>query len=132
MKKLETQLVIAYEDYKILSNYIRPVAAYDMRNATLLMKEIEKAIIVKKDELPQDVVRLNSRVVVKEESRNKLMELVLVVPEKADIHQNMISIFAPLGVALIGFKQGVKVNCSTPTGNKFFTILEVCNKNAFN
>ena len=122
MKKLENQLVIAHEDYEILSNYIRPVATYDKRNATLLMKEIEKATIVKKDELPQDVVRLNSKVIVKEESRNKVMELVLVVPEKADIHQNMISVFAPLGVALIGFKQGEKVNCSTPTGNKFFTI----------
>jgi regulator of nucleoside diphosphate kinase len=131
MKKLENQLVIAHEDFEILSNYIRPVATYDKRNATLLMKEIEKATIVKKDELPEDVVRLNSKVVVKEESRNKVMELVLVVPEKADIHQNMISVFAPLGVALIGFKQGKKVNCSTPTGNKSFTILEVCNKNAY-
>lgn len=131
MKKLKNQLVIAHEDYEILNNYIRPVAAFDRRNAALLMQEIEKATIVKKDELPQDVVRLNSKVVVKEESRNKVMELILVVPEKADIHQNMISIFAPLGVALIGFKQGEKVNCSTPTGNKFFTILEVCNKNAY-
>jgi regulator of nucleoside diphosphate kinase len=131
MKNLENQLIIAHEDYEILSNYIRPVAAYDRRNATLLLKEIEKATIVKKDELPQDVVRLNSKIVVKEESRNKVMELVLVVPEKADIHQNMISIFAPLGIALIGFKQGEKVNCSTPTGNKFFTILEVCNKSSY-
>jgi regulator of nucleoside diphosphate kinase len=131
MKKSENQLVIAHEDYEILNNYLRPVAAFDRRNAALLMKEIEKATIVKKDELPQDVVRLNSKVVVKEESRNKVMELVLVVPEKADIHQNMISVFAPLGVALIGFKQGVKVNCSTPTGNKFFTILEVCNKKTY-
>jgi regulator of nucleoside diphosphate kinase len=131
MKKLENQLVIAHEDYENLSNYIRPVAAYDRRNATLLLKEIEKATIVKKDELPQDVVRLNSKVVVKEESRNKVMEFVLVVPEKADIHQNMISVFAPLGVALIGFKQGEKINCSTPTGNKFFTILEVCNKKTY-
>ena len=131
MKKLENQLVIAHEDYEILSNYIRPVAVFDRRNATLLLKEIEKATIVKKDELPQDVVRLNSKVLVKEESKNKVMELVLVLPEKADIHQNMISVFAPLGVALIGFKQGEKVNCSTPTGSKFFTILEVCNKNAY-
>jgi regulator of nucleoside diphosphate kinase len=131
MKKSENQLVIAHEDYEILNNYLRPVAAFDRRNAALLMKEIEKATIVKKDELPQDVVRLNSKVTVKEESRNKVMELVLVVPEKADIHQNMISIFAPLGVALIGFKQGEKVNCNTPTGNKFFTILEVCNKKTY-
>jgi regulator of nucleoside diphosphate kinase len=131
MKKLENQLVIAHEDYEILSNYIRPVVAFDRRNAALLLKEIEKATIVKKDELPQDVVRLNSKVVVKEENKNKVMELILVVPEKADLHQNMISVFAPIGVALIGFKQGEQVNCSTPTGNTLFTILEVCNNKVY-
>jgi regulator of nucleoside diphosphate kinase len=130
MKKLENQLVIAHEDYEILSNYIRPVVAFDRKNAALLLKEIEKATIVKKDELPQDVVRLNSKVIVKEENKNKVMELILVVPEKADLHQNMISVFAPIGVALIGFKQGEQVNCSTPTGNKLFTILKVCNNKA--
>lgn len=127
MKELENQLLIAHEDYEILNNYIRPVVAFDRKNAALLLKEIEKATIVKKDELPGDVVRLNSRVIIKEESRNKVMELVLVVPEKADLHQSMISIFAPLGVALIGFKQGKKVNCITPKGNTFFTILDVRN-----
>ena len=127
MKELENQLLIAHEDYEILNNYIRPVVAFDRKNAALLLKEIEKATIVKKDELPGDVVRLNSRVIIKEESRNKVMELVLVVPEKADLHQSMISIFAPLGVALIGFKQGEKVNCITPKGNTFFTILDVRN-----
>jgi len=101
MKQLENQLVIAHEDYEILSNYIRPIAIYDRRNATLLLREIEKATIVKNNELPQDVVRLNSKVIVREESGNKAMGIVLVVPEKADIHQNMISVFAPLGVALI-------------------------------
>ena len=104
MKKLENQLVIAHEDYEVLNHYIRPVVAFDRKNAALLLKEIEKATIVKKNELPQDVVRLNSKVLIKEESKNKIMELVLVVPEKADIHQNMISVFAPIGVALIGFQ----------------------------
>jgi regulator of nucleoside diphosphate kinase len=129
MKELENQLLIAHEDYEILNNYLRPVVAFDRKNAALLLKEIGKATILKKEELPEDVVRLNSKVVIKEESRNKVMELVLVVPEKADIHQNMISIFAPLGVALIGFKQGEKVNCTTPKGNTFFTILQVHNNN---
>jgi regulator of nucleoside diphosphate kinase len=132
MEKLENQLIISHEDYETLSNYIRPVAVFDRRNATLLLKEIEKATIVKKDEVPHNVVRLNSKVLIKEESKNKVMELVLVVPEKADIYQNMISVFAPIGVALIGFKQGEKVNCSTPSGNKFFTILEVDNNNTGN
>ncbi|MEP6683880.1 MAG: GreA/GreB family elongation factor [Parafilimonas sp.] len=128
MNKINNQIFIAHEDYEILNNYVRSVVTFDRGNAMLLLKEIKNATIIKQHELPQDVVRLNSKVVVKEESKNKLIELVLVVPEKADIHQNMISVFAPIGAALIGFKQGEKVNCKTPSGNKSFTILKVCNK----
>lgn len=132
MNKVNSQIFIAHEDYEILNNYVRPAVSFDRGNAALLLKEIKNATIIKKNELPLDVIRLNSKVIVKEESKNKLIELVLVVPEKADIQQNRVSVFAPIGVALIGFKQGEKVNCSTPSGNKLFTILEVCNKNAGN
>lgn len=132
MDKVNNEIFIAHEDYEILNNYVRPAVSFDRGNAALLLKEIKNATIIKKNELPLDVIRLNSKVIVKEESKNKLIELVLVVPEKADIHQKRVSVFAPIGVALIGFKQGEKVNCSTPSGNKSFTILEVCNKNAGN
>lgn len=128
MKTLENRLVIAHEDYEILNNYLRPVTAFDRRNATLLFKEKENAVLVKREELPQDVVRLNSKVVIKEESKQKLIELVLVVPERANIHENKVSVFAPIGIALMGFKQGEKVNCNAPSGNKSFLIINVCNK----
>jgi regulator of nucleoside diphosphate kinase len=130
MNNTNNQIFIAHEDYEILNNYVRPVVTFDRGNAMLLLKAIKNATIIKRNELPQDVIRLNSKVIVKEESNNKLIEMVLVVPEKADIHQNMISVFAPIGIALIGFKQGGKVNCSTPSGNKSFAILQVCNMHA--
>ena len=93
-----------------------------------LLKEIKNATIIKQNELPQDVVRLNSKVVIKEVSKEKIMELVLVVPERANIHENKVSVFAPIGIALMGFKQGEKVNCNSPSGNKSFIIMDVCNK----
>ena len=128
MKTLKNRLVIAHEDCEILNNYLRPVTPFDKKNAALLFKEIENAVIVKRDELPQDVVRLNSKVVIKEVSKEKLIEMILVVPEKANIHENKVSVFAPIGIALIGFKQGEKINCNAPSGNKTFIILNVCNK----
>ena len=128
MKTLENRIVIAHEDYEILNNYLRPITFFDRRNATLLFKEIKDAVIVKRDELPRDVVRLNSKVIIKEVSKEKIMELVLVVPERANIHENKVSVFAPIGIALMGFKQGEKVNCNSPSGNKSFIIMDVCNK----
>jgi regulator of nucleoside diphosphate kinase len=128
MKTLQNRMVIAHEDYEILNNYLKPVMPFDRRNATLLFKEIKDAVILKRAELPQDVVRLNSKVVIKEVSKEKIIELILVVPEKANIQENKVSVFAPIGIALIGFKRGEKVNCNAPSGNKSFIIMDVCNK----
>jgi len=57
------------------------------------------------------------------------MELMIVTPDKADIKKRQISIMAPLGTALIGFRQGQKVKWQVPSGKKTFTIMEVINDN---
>ncbi|MEO7264594.1 MAG: GreA/GreB family elongation factor [Ferruginibacter sp.] len=123
-------LIIAEEDYETINNYVNGlnwVHSFDKKNAALLKEELKKATLVKKDDLPQDVVGLNSRVIIKDKERNKLLDLVLVVPELADIKQGRISVFAPIGTALIGFRQGTKIKWEVPSGNKTFTILEVYN-----
>jgi len=55
------------------------------------------------------------------------MELMIVTPDRANIKEKKISIMAPIGTALIGFRQGQKVKWKVPSGNKMFTILEVSN-----
>lgn len=126
--KAKNNLIITHEDYETLNGYVHGFREIDRKNAALLQQELKKATLVKRDELPVDVVRLNSRVVVKEGNKNKLIELVLVVPEKADIKQRMISVFAPVGTALIGFRQGEKVRWDVPAGQKTFTIMKVYNQ----
>lgn len=130
-KSTTDQLIITRKDYEILYSYVKgfkPVSAFDKENVTLLEQELRKAKVVKSDQLPEDIVRLNSRVVIKEGSKGKLFELVLVVPEKADIKEGRISVFAPIGTALIGFKQGAKIRWEVPSGNKTFTIIKVYNQ----
>ena len=123
-----SKLFITHEDYATLNSYVKgsqQVKAFDKRNAAMLQEELSKATLVKTQDLPQDVVRLNSRVIVKEATKDKLIEVVLVVPEKADIKQKKISVLAPIGTALIGFRQGEKVKWDVPAGSKTFTILKV-------
>ena len=55
------------------------------------------------------------------------MELMIVTPDRANIKEKKISIMAPIGTALIGFRQGQKVKWKVPAGYKMFTILEVSN-----
>jgi regulator of nucleoside diphosphate kinase len=131
MKTTKNRLMITPEDYAILNSYVRGVTSemdFDRNNAALLEAELKKAVIIKRDKFPQDVVRLNSRVLVKEEKRDKIIELVLVVPERANILEKKISVFAPIGTALIGFKQGERIRWDVPAGSRTFTIMKVDNQ----
>lgn len=131
MQKINNQLVLRKDDYKLLLSYLNGrygKTAFDRRNAEDLHAELKKAKLVNKDDFPVDVVRLNSKVRIKAEGKEELMELMLVTPDKADIKEKKISIMAPIGTALIGFRQGQKIKWQVPSGKKTFTILEVNNE----
>jgi len=109
MQKINNQLVLRKDDYKLLISYLNGgygKTAFDRRNAEGLQAELKKAKLVNKDDFPEDVVRLNSIVRIKAEDKDEVMELILVTPDKADIKEKRISIMAPIGTALIGFRQG--------------------------
>ena len=134
MQKIKNKLVLKKDDYSLLISLLRNgrgQSAFDRRNAEDLNAELRKATLVNSDDFPSDVVGLNSKVLIKAEDKNEVMELILVTPDKADIKEKRISIMAPIGTALIGFRQGQKVKWKVPAGNKTFTILEVSNNYEF-
>lgn len=125
-----SNILMTYDDYEIINDYLKGINAYkafDTNNAGILQEELKKAKLVKKDELPKDVIRLYSKVLVKEASKDKVMELVLVLPEDADLKSRKVSVFTPIGTALIGFRQGESVDWQLPSGRKSFTIVKVDN-----
>jgi regulator of nucleoside diphosphate kinase len=131
MRTITTKkIIITNKDYETLNAYLKglkPLKAFDRKNAVSLQEELKKATLVDTDELPMDVVRLNSRVTIKEGTKGNLIEVTLVLPEKADIKQRKISVFAPIGTALIGFRKGEKIKWDVPAGSKTFTIIDVYN-----
>lgn len=128
MRTDKNQIIITHDDYETLSSYSKGHAAItkiDRKDAASLQTELQRAVIVKNEELPEDIVRLNSRVIIQEEKKNKLIDIVLVLPEKANIKAGKVSVFAPIGTALLGFKQGSKVKWDVPAGSKTFKIIKV-------
>ncbi len=131
MQKINNQLVLRRDDYSLLLSYLNGGSGksrFDRRNAEELQIELKRATLVNKDDFPLDVVRLNSTVKIKAEDKDEIMELMLVTPDKANIKENRISIMAPIGTALIGFRRGQKVQWQVPAGKRTFTILEVLNE----
>ena len=130
MKKTNKQLILREDDYQLLISYVngwQGNSAADRKNVVDLQAELKKAKLVSKDNFPLDVVRLNSTVKVKATDKDTILELVLVTPDKADIRSGRISVMAPIGTALIGFRKGEEVKWDVPAGKKTFMILEVVN-----
>lgn len=130
MKKVKNTLILRKDDYTLLTSYInsmRRQSGFDRHNAEELIGELKKATVVNNDDFPPDVVGLNSKVRIKTDGKNEEMELIIVTPDRANIKEKKISIMAPIGTALIGFRSGQKVKWKVPSGNKTFTILEVNN-----
>jgi regulator of nucleoside diphosphate kinase len=79
-----------------------------------LASEIERSAEVRPQEMPPDVVTMNSTVRVTDVEANTKHEYTIVFPLAADYQKGKISILAPLGTALLGYRVGDTVNWHMP------------------
>ncbi len=127
MQEAKQHLKVTKEDHQAIMSYLRSGSGknrYTRQEAENLMAELKKAKLIS-SKTATDIVRLNSTVTVRDEKEGKVMDVIVVLPEKADIKQRQISIFSPIGTALIGFKKGSVICWNVPTGEKTFRILDV-------
>lgn len=110
-------LVISDVDYVRLSQ---------LKNNQLLRYEFPQAVIVAAEEVPADVVTMNSTVVFLDESTGTSRKVKLVFPEKVDLTHGKISVLSPLGAALLGLKQGQTIDWPIPSNlDRRLKILQV-------
>jgi|SRR5690554_2402649 regulator of nucleoside diphosphate kinase len=82
----------------------------------LLEEELARCAEVSQDTVPADVVTMNSKVTLKDLTAGKEITCTLVFPEDADSSQNRISILAPLGMAILGYRVGDRIHWKMPSG----------------
>lgn len=86
--------------------------------ADLLEEELSRAAVVHDEELPGDVVSMNSTVKFQDLEGGKETVVTLVYPPDSDIENNQISILTPVGSALIGLRVGQVIDWPFPQGKK--------------
>lgn len=88
--------------------------------------ELERARIISDNEVPNDLVTMNSRVKFLNVNDNREMIVTLVYPSDANFSEGKISVLASLGSALLGLRVGQEINWIFPDGKtKALRILEV-------
>ena len=83
-----------------------------------LRTELDCAQIVPSQAVSQEVVTMNSTVVLLDPITRKEETYTLVFPKDADIGQGKISILAPVGTAMLGCKIGDSFESKVPAGKR--------------
>lgn len=90
-----------------------------------LQNELNRAIVVKSSKVPPEVVTMNSRVRIRDLISGREFTYQIVFPRDADMAENRISVLAPIGTALLGYRAGSTVEWRVPSGKRRFRILDV-------
>ncbi len=87
--------------------------------------EILKARVVDAEHVPEDAVTMNSRVRVRDLDTDETETYRIVYPEDAGSEDDALSVFAPVGTALLGFRVGDTVEWPVPDGVRHIRIEEL-------
>lgn len=96
------------------SNYIR-----DLEN------ELDRAVIVSPKDVPPDVVTMNSKIVLVDAESGEEMVFTLVFPSDADMMHEKISVLAPIGTVVLGYRVGDTFEWQVPDGTRRWTVKQI-------
>jgi regulator of nucleoside diphosphate kinase len=122
------QIIITTEDHKQLqsllaSNIVRWVNGSDRLDE--LQAELRRARIVPQDDVPSDVVTMNSTVSLRDLGTDEVETYTLVYPDRADIANQKLSVLAPIGTGILGYRVGDEFRWRVPEGWRRLKVEEV-------
>jgi regulator of nucleoside diphosphate kinase len=83
-----------------------------------LSEELGRAVVVPAEAIPADVITMNSRFRLRDLDTGTVAEYTLVYPGKADFSRGNVSVLAPVGTALLGYRDGDTIEWRVPAGLK--------------
>ena len=120
--------ILTKTDYSIIKELIlNTPSPMITKEISLLAREIEKARKVTDSKIEPQVIRINSHFEVQDVASGQLLKFQLTLPKTANLAEKRLSLFTPLGVALIGFQEGMEIEWPLPGGLKKLKIISVQN-----
>lgn len=113
---MKPEVIISSLDAERLENIIAALPPKSFPGKDALEAELDRATIVEPGDVPPTVVTMNSKVRFEVASSQEEFSLTLVYPKDADTSGEKISIFAPVGSALLGLRQGDEIEWPKPGG----------------
>ncbi len=109
-------IVISSLDLERIEALLEQPAHRDSAGTAALRAELARANVLDPAEMPADVITMNSVATLVDESSDESREISLVYPREADTATNKISVFAPVGSAMLGLRVGQSIDWKVPGG----------------
>ena len=116
---------VDYARIKKCINDAKQLKSISITEAEKLMEELNSATIVEPEDMPSDVVTMNSIIKMSFPNIDKHVQFQIVYPNQANVKENKISIFSPIATALIGYKIGDEIEWLVPGGLTKIKIVEI-------
>ena len=130
MKKSAEERAIFITEFDLtrLEELLDKVSTEDSRDSKHL-KELEdellRAEVVEPRDIPPDVITMNSQVCLKDLDSGEELLYTLVFPNDARLEENRISILAPVGTALLGYRVGDTIKWKVPGGMRKLKVKKI-------
>ncbi len=105
MRRLRELIMVARQFKKEEERYLQELEA-----------ELNRATIIKSQDVPPDVITMNAEVHLRDLNMKEEITYTLVFPDQADASQGRVSILAPIGTALLGYSVGDVIEWKVPAG----------------
>lgn len=112
-------IVVTDRDFRRLSALVGPRATDSTRDQAHIEKleeELTRSVPIAAAEVPVDVVTMHSAVRVRDIRTGAARTYTLVFPPEAHLPSGRLSVLAPLGTALLGYRAGDEIEWTMPGG----------------
>ncbi len=121
-------IVLTEHDAVELTRLIHTRSAFyrhDLEHIEALARELDRADVVTGATLTADVVTMRSRVRVRDLETGRKSIYTIVPPADANVAARRVSVLAPMGTALLGYRVGDAVEWSMPGGRRRLLVEEI-------
>lgn len=120
----QKQMFITFNDYQRILGLIEFASLKNKTPETVnkLMHDLKIARMLSQENISRDVVTMNSKVLLRDMRSGKSIDITITYPQDADNINRKISVFTPIGHALLGSQVGDIVSWKVPGGIGKFRI----------
>ena len=125
---MKNSIYVTSQDKQRLQDLLAEAEVSDPRqqgDLKSLAEELRRAAIVEPNEVLADVITMNSRADLLDLDTGETVTFTLVFPPEANVEEEKISVLAPIGAGMLGYRVGDEFEWNVPQGVRRMKVAKV-------